>query len=185
MIFNSAGHNIKLSVRTKKIDPGAIGCEFREADLTVEQRNLVNNELAAAGAKFISDNDNESLGEYLDRIKTGDGSVVLEYHFDAATSSSATGCTAIIGNDADRLDKAFAIEIVNTTSTILGIRNRGVITEGQSHRGSLGLMREQGIVALIEIGFITNCTDISKWQAKKKELAKEYAKILIKYETFL
>lgn len=185
MIFVSAGHNTQISVRAGKIDPGAIGCGSREADLTVIQRDLTSAELKTLGIPNITDKNNESLGEYLDRIKTGDGSVVVEFHFDAANNASATGCTSIVGNDSDRLDKAFAKELVDNTAAILGILNRGVITEAQSHRGSLGLMREQGIVALLEIGFISNCDDIKKWEHKKLELAKVYAYLLLKYEQMI
>lgn len=185
MIFNSSGHNTQSSIRTGKIDPGATGCGKREADCTVIQRDLISAELKRFGAQFITDKDNESLGEYLERIQTGSGSVVFECHFDAASNPAATGCTSIVGRDADRLDKAFASELVLATSTILGVKNRGVISEEQSHRGSLGLMREQGIVALLEIGFITNCGDMAKWEAKKESLATAIARLLIKYETLI
>lgn len=184
MIFISAGHNPQVSIRTGKIDPGAVGCGKKEADLTVIQRNMTSAELTALQVPHITDKDNESLGEYLDRIKTGSGSVVLEFHFDAA-ATVASGCTAIVGIDADRLDRSFAREIVDITSIILGIKNRGIITEAQSHRGSLGLMREQGIVALLEIGFITNCDDIKRWEERRANLAKSYAYILSKYEKLI
>lgn len=118
MIYISAGHN----PGGLKVDPGAIGNGKREADLTVEFRNLVIEELKKLGAKYISDNDSETLGQYLKRIQTGSGSVVLEFHFDAATSTSATGCTALIGSDADMNDKAFAKELVEATASILQIK---------------------------------------------------------------
>lgn len=181
MIYVSAGHNPKGI----KPDPGAVGNGVREADLTVEFRNLVINELNKKGAKFMSDRDDERLGEYLERIKTGNGSVVLEFHFDAVESSKATGTTCVIGVDADRLDKAFATDLVNRTATTLGIRNRGVISEADSHRGRLGLMRESGIVALLEIGFISNPEDLKAYNAKKLQLASEIAKTLIYYESLI
>ncbi|MNR04572.1 N-acetylmuramoyl-L-alanine amidase [compost metagenome] len=135
--------------------------------------------------KVITDNDDERLGEYLKRIQTGSGSVVLEFHFDAAASPTATGTTALIGNDADRLDKAFAKELVEATSSILGIKNRGVKSEAESHRGSLGLMREQGIVALLELCFISNPDDLKKYQANKKALAIKVAEIVEHYEKMI
>lgn len=178
MIFPSAGHNPKGI----KIDPGAIGNGFHEADLTVEFRNLVAECLTARGVAFVTDKDDERLGEYLKRIQTGSGSVVVEYHFDAAESTTATGTTALIGNDADRLDKAFALELVNSTAKQFGIKNRGVKTEAESHRGSLGLMRESGTVALVELAFISNINDLNAYQKNKHELAKIHAEILERYE---
>lgn len=180
-VFISAGHNPKGI----KIDPGAIGNGFKEADLNVEFRNLVIDQLKSKGVKVISDNDDERLGDYLSRIKTGNGSVVLEFHFDAAASPSATGTTSLYGNDADRLDKAFAKELVDATSRILGIKNRGAKSEAESHRGSLGLMRKQGIVALLELCFISNPKDLEQYQKYKLALAIEIASIVKRYEDII
>ena len=66
MIFISAGHNPKGI----KIDPGAVGNGFKEADIAVEFRNLVARELSKLGAKFITDKDDERLADYLKRIQT-------------------------------------------------------------------------------------------------------------------
>lgn len=181
MIFVSAGHN----PGGVKPDPGAIGNGKREADLTLEFRNLVTAELHKQGAKFITDNDNERLGEYLSRIKTGTGSVVLEFHFDAAASAKATGTTVLIGGDADKNDKAFAKELVEATATILGIKNRGVLSETESHRGRLGLTRESGTVALLELCFISNPSDLAAYDKGKIALAQAIADILIKYENLI
>lgn len=181
MIFISAGHN----PNGLKTDPGAIGNGFHEADLTVEFRNLVVAFLKAKKIDVITDKDDERLGDYLKRIKTGNGSVVLEFHFDAAASSSATGTTVLIGNDADRLDKAFAKELVEANATVLGIKNRGVLSESDSHRGSLGLMREQGIVALLEICFISNPEDLEKYRQNKMSLAHKIAEIVERYEKLI
>ena len=181
MIFISAGH----TPNGLKPDPGAIGNGYHEADLAVEFRNLVTAMLRAKKLEVITDKDDERLGEYLKRIKTGSGSVVVEYHFDAAESPTATGTTSLIGNDADRLDKAFALELVNATSKCLGIKNRGVKTEAESHRGGLGLMRESGIVALVELGFISNLKDLNSYFINKLELAKIHAEILERYEKLI
>ena len=129
-IFVSAGHN----PNGIKKDPGAVGYGFREADLTVEFRNLVLGSLLKRGFKGIADDDSETLGQYLKRIITDNGSVVLEFHFDAAINPTATGCTSLIGSDADKNDKYFGNELVEATAQILGIKNRGCISESESQR---------------------------------------------------
>ena len=91
----------------------------------------------------------------------------------------------MIGNDADRLDKAFAKELVDSTAKYLGIKNRGVKTEADSHRGSLGLMRESGTVALVELCFISNAGDLKAYQTNKVELAAKHADIIIHYENLI
>lgn len=181
MIYASAGHNPKGI----KVDPGAVANGLHEADLTVEFRNLVSASLSNKGAKHIIDNDTERLGEYLKRIQTGSGSVVVEFHFDSAATSSATGATALIGEDADANDKAFAKELVDVTAQTFGIKNRGVISEADSHRGRLGLMRESGTVALLELCFISNPNDIQAYNAHKAELAGKVADILMRYEDLI
>jgi N-acetylmuramoyl-L-alanine amidase len=175
--FISAGHHLR--------DSGAVGSGTQENIETIKFRDIVVNYCRSFGLKVITDNDNETLGQYLQRIKTGIGSVVLEFHFDASNNPAATGSTAIVGMDADRLDKAFAQELVDTTARVLGVRNRGVITEAQSHRGRLAIMREQGIVSLLEICFISNPKDMEAYNANQFTLAAEIAKIIKKYDDLI
>lgn len=183
MVFISAGHNAQS--KTIKSDPGAIGNGYKEGDLTIDFRNRVCKELDRIGTKYTRDSDEESLSMYLRRINTGSGSVVIEYHFDAAASSAATGTTGLIEREADRLDRAFAKEITDATASILGIRNRGVITEAESHRGSLGLMREEGIICLSELCFISNKSDVNNYLKYRDALAKKHAEIITRYERLL
>lgn len=177
MIFISAGHHNK--------DSGAVGCGFKEADLTKIQRDLTCKELDKLGVKYIQDKDVETLGEYLKRIETGNGSVVLEFHFNASDNKTATGVETLTSDNASKNSKDFAKELNDVTVKILGLKDRGVKTESQSHRGKLGLMREEGIVALVELAFISNCEDVRKWSENKEKLAAEYAKILKKFENLI
>jgi N-acetylmuramoyl-L-alanine amidase len=182
MIFLSAGHHSKASLITR--DPGAIGNGYKEGDLTIEFRDLVSSELNLLKIPHKKDSDEENLQSYVNRIQTGSGSVVIEYHFDAATTT-ATGTTSLIEIDGDRLDKAFAKELSSVTSLILDIKDRGVKSEADTRHKRLALMKEEGIICLHELCFITNKDDISKYHLKKKELAKAHAKIIAKYEAII
>lgn len=182
-IFISAGHNSQsISIKS---DPGAIN-EFgiKEGDLTIEFRDLVCKELSKMGVKFITDLKEESLQSYLNRIQTGDGSVVIEYHFDAGPKT-AEGCTALIEDDEDGNDKNFASDLLLVTNATSGIKSRGVKPESYTRHGKLALMKEKGIICLFEIGFITNPSDMSKYQMNKFKLAKEHAEIIAKYEKLI
>lgn len=176
-IFLSAGHHLK--------DSGAVYNGRQENLEAIRLRDIMVNLCRSRGLKVITDDDNETLPQYLNRIKTGSGSVVLEIHFDAVADNKATGTTCLVGNDADRLDKGFAKEIVDKTADVLGIKNRGVKTEAESHRGKLGLMREQGIVALWEVCFISNPNDMAAYDANMHKLAGEIVPILEKYENII
>ncbi len=186
MIYISAGHNSKSKSKTIKSDPGAINKNgIKEGDLTIEFRDLVCKELDKLGMKYIKDSDEESLAMYLNRIKTGNASVVVEYHFDASSNASATGTTGLIEGEADRLDRLFAAELTNATALTLAIKNRGVISETESHRGRLGLMREEGLICLVELCFLSNDKDLRKYHENKLILAKEHARIIKKYEDLI
>jgi len=174
--FISAGHHLR--------DSGALGTGVQENLETMEFRDLVVPILREKGLKVITDEDNETLPQYLNRIQTGEGSVVLEFHFDAY-NNVASGSTALYGVDADQNDKAFAQELVDGCSKILGIPNRGAISETESHRGRLGLMREKGIVCLLELAFIDNDNDMRKYNRNKEALACFVANTVAKYENLI
>ena len=143
MIFISAGHN----TGGLKPDPGAVANGYTEAKLAIEIRDLVVKELRKDNnLKIVTDNDDERLGEYLSRIKTGNGSVVLEFHFDAA-SPAATGTTILIEAEADRLDKAFAKEIVDKTAEVLKIKN--IINDTLKSRGKWSMKRLTAFVVMV------------------------------------
>lgn len=183
MVFISAGHNSKSSAIRQ--DPGAVNKNgIKEGDLTIEFRDLVCAQLDKLKVKYVKDTEEENLSAYLKRIDTGNGSVVIEYHFDAGPET-ATGTTGLIEAEADRLDKSFAKEITDSVASLLQIKNRGVISEAQSHRGRLGLMREEGIICLCEICFITNPNDLKAYNDYKDLLAIAHAAIIQKYEAMI
>lgn len=183
MVFVSAGHN---SQSTKiKQDPGACANGLKEGDLTIDFRNRLCKELDRLGVRYTKDSDEENLAMYLKRIRTGSGSVVVEYHFDSAANDTATGTTALIEEEADRFDRAFGKELADSTAQILGVKNRGVISEAESHRGRLGLMREEGIICLVELCFISNKKDVAAYMANRDKLAAAHAAILQRYEALI
>src|SRR5688572_10702284 len=126
-IYISAGHHKK--------DPGAVANGLKEADLTVKVRDRVIQHLMGFNGaeivegdkwRIIKDDDNETLAEYLKRIQPGDGSVVVEFHFDAAANPDASGTSAFYadGGDIQHLrSRQFATDMAKDTSNILGIRN--------------------------------------------------------------
>lgn len=176
-VFPSAGHS--------NADPGAVANGFKEAELTKELRNMVAERLKAANHRFIADKDDERNRQYQGRIKPGNGSVLLDIHFNAGPPS-ATGTEVIVSNSANANSKAFAKELVDGASRILGIRNRGVKGERGSQHSRIGILHlGAGIAALAEVCFITNEQDIAAYQVNKERLADFYAKTLIKYDNVI
>ncbi len=182
--YISAGHS---NIPGTNYDPGAVGVNGRtEASETVKMRDAVINHLVDGGYKVIKDLDGESLKQYLNRIQTGTGSVVVEFHFNAF-NSTATGVEVLVQRDADKMDKAFAKALADITAieTGLPLRNGGVKSESESARGSLGLMREAGLVALIEICFIDNPKDMAAYDRAFDRLARGYAELIVQYDAML
>ena len=134
------------------------------------------------GVRVIIDDDKETLAQYLNRIKPGDGSVVIEFHFDAA-NPTATGTSAFYADGANQNSISFAHDLAKDGEEILEIKNRGAHSESDSHRGRLGLVHTKaGISALVEICFISNPSDIEKFEANFEDLCKRYAETIFYYE---
>jgi len=183
MKYISSGH---CNTPGPNYDPGAPGINGHwEANETVILRDAVVAEIMKRGyTDIVQDLNSESLSQYLKRIKPGDGSVVVELHFNAGPVS-ATGTEALIGVDADRHDKAMAAEFASATSLILGIKNRGVKSEADTRHKRLGLMRETGIVTLVEVCFISNANDMAMYDQNFEALVRSYADIIIRYDLML
>ncbi len=176
-IYLSAGHNNK----GKKIDSGAVANGYHEADINIEFRNLLIAQLKKSGITIIQDKDYQTLSEYLESIKPSKDNFVLEIHCDASSMPNATGTTAIISMQNNGRAKQIATQLVNTTSEILQIRNRGVFLENQTFRKKLALLQESPHSCVLELFFLTNKKDLEQYQKHKITLARELAKLIIKH----
>lgn len=170
-----------------KPDPGAVathnGKLYKEAELAIDLEERVCDILERKGVKYITDRHDETLPQYISRIKPGSGSVVCEIHFNSAGAVTATGTETLVKTAASTHEWDMAKELSDGTAKILGIANRGVKTEQQSHRGRLGILNTgAGISALTEVCFISNRQDLMRYLANVDKIAELYADILIKYE---
>lgn len=185
MKYVSAGH---CNRQGSTYDSGAVGVNGRkEADETVKVRDKVIWFLQQKGFSVVRDYDTESLSQYLTRIQTGSGSMVCEFHFNAGPPT-ATGVETLVQVDYDKADYACAKEMSAVTSNLLGLSLRGkdgVKTEADSQHKRLGLMREQGIVVLVEVCFISNARDMKLYDEKFDALCEAYADIIIKYDNLI
>lgn len=177
-VYPSAGHHDK--------DPGAIANGYKETDVTKEFRNLVLDEFNKNDHPYITDKDWETNSQYQGRIKPGNGSVLLDFHLNAAANPTATGTEVYIAANANGHSLAFATKLSDVTAQILNIKNRGVKRENASQHSRIGILhRGAGIAALLEICFITNKSDMEKYQANKLELAKAIAKVCIEFDDLI
>lgn len=179
-IFIGAGHSNKVGK-----DRGAVGNGYIEGELAVELRDLIVSELKKMGIAPIIDENQNILSETITKFKniTSPNSIVLDIHWNAATPK-ATGTEVLIPKEFTTFEKTLAEKIALTISETLGIvkrGNNGVKTEAESHHGRLGWMRLNGENILLEVCFISNESDMIKYQKSKKTLALNIAKILYEY----
>ena len=170
MIFLLAGHHLR--------DSGAVANGRSENKETISLRNLIKSFIPT---EIVVDDDSDSLATVLQKIQTGNGSVVLDLHFNAA-SSTASGCEVLIGDDAEQNDIDLATDILAALVKNLGIKNRGIKKESETPRKRLGMMRESGAVCLAEVCFISNKNDMAAYDKAFDSLARDIATVLVKHD---
>lgn len=175
MIYLCAGHSSKHG---QDYDPGAVANGHKEADLAVELREMIANQLKAAGAVFKTDQDDWNLNETIVGAKTTEKDVVFDIHFNAATPA-ATGAEIFIPTENTEAEKTFAKNLLDEYCRLTKYAKRGVKTEAQCRHKRLGIMRPGGMNFLIEICFITNKTDMRIYQTYKPQIAALIAQHLI------
>ena len=173
-LFLSAGHG--------GYDVGAVGNGHKEAELTIELRDLVNKYLLKLGIKAITDDNKNALAQTIRffQNKVSKDSILIDIHWNAFTETS-TGTEVLIPAQPTELEKSIAIDLSKVISDTLKIKNRGVKTELQSARGKLGWMRLTGENILIETCFISNPNDMKSYQENKEMLAENIAIVLANY----
>jgi len=165
MIVITAGHHNN--------DPGAVSNGFMESDLTKHLREKISNYILSK-YKVVKDQDSWTLPQTLSGIKTGEGSVCLDIHFNAG-DPKATGTEIFVPANAtpDELKVAHAIGF--GVSRAIGIPYRGLKHPQDSHRKSLGIFKFSGINMLLEVCFITNKDDLDKYFEHIEDVAKVIA----------
>ena len=175
-LFLSAGHSLN--------ETGAIANNFKEADLTIDLRNLIAQEIRRLNslAYVQLDSDKMSLRTYVAELskKISPNDIIIDIHFNSA-SPSTTGTEAFIPFRATVEEQVLAGKVCNTISTTLNIKNRGVKLESQSQYRSLAIMRPNCTNLLFEVCFITNANDMKAYIKNKIKLAKQLATVFSYY----
>lgn len=161
----SAGHS--------NADPGAIANNRREADITVEFRNMVSFYLTQAGVPH--DTDGTGTVNYPLPIAARSAArhdIAVEFHCNAAASRTASGCEALCNES----DNALAAAILGAIRMELAIPNRGVKPENAGQHSRLAFVRAGGII--VELLFITAPGDLLAYDTRKWRAAQRVATVL-------
>lgn len=174
-LFLSAGHSPK--------EPGASGNGYREELLAIEFRDLLVAELKTLGVTPIIDDNNNALAKTLAYFKnmTSTDSICIDIHWNASSNPEATGTEILVPLEYSSFEYNLAVLLAGEIKNSIGTKLRGtngVKTEADSHHGRLGWMRLTGENILIEMCFISNASDMDKYQKNKNKLARNLAVIL-------
>lgn len=168
----TAGHS--------NVDPGAVSGKFKEAELVTNFRNAVAYYLKSSGISIKTDGVGTTNNPLASAIKLIKGSsVAVEFHLNAAGSGQVNGVETIALPE----DKKLAQDLSKAVAAALGSRlrgNEGWIDQSQSARGKLGFISNGGLI--VELGFISNEDEISRFNARYWLAAKAVADVLIDYE---
>lgn len=160
-------------------DPGAVSDGAREADIAMDWANELRAILQAQGHRVvrtrIDHKDPAPVGQRAWIAKRYGGDIMLSLHCNSTPGAQGTE-TYYRGLK----NKAKAKEINDAVVSVLGTRNRGSKTEGQSQHSKLAVMDFQPTF-LLEIGFIDHAVDRAKMLdgELRHKACVELAKVLV------
>src|SRR5690625_3244886 len=171
------------------LDSGALANGFKENEEAIKDRN----ELVKAvhfispSTQVIIDDDNDNLATVIRKINAvgSPNDILLDIHYNSA-SVVATGVEAFINGKDDPENRRIAGRLVELSSKMLSLPNRGVKLESSSQHPRLGILHtvvKRSI--LLERGFINNVNDMKSIEKLRKEWALGTAHILIQELTKL
>lgn len=164
-IFVSAGHS--------NVDPGAVAFGRREADIAVEFRNLVSFYLTRDGVPHELDgHGTQNLPLATAAARARRHPIGIEFHCNAAGSSTATGAETLSGPK----DMKLGAEISAAIAQALAIRDRGAKPENAGQHSRLAFVQAGGII--VELFFLTNRSDLAAYDARKWVAARDVAAVL-------
>ena len=159
-------------------DCGAIGCGYKEADLTREVVTLVKSKLSSYAAVEVAD---MSVNWFNNKAKLPLSGVdyVLEVHFNACVNDvEGNGATTGTEIYVTLNEKGTTVEenIIKGIAS-LGLRNRGV---RRKNWAVITHCKNRGISsALLEVCFIDDADDMKIYKAKKDSIAEAITKGIV------
>ena len=154
-------------------DPGAIGCGYKEAELTREFTKLLKKQLEKYCDVDIYDTTKNAYRELMmGRFTINKYDYVLECHFNAFNDASANGSEIFVTT----LEKAVTVEKGIMKKMKKYFKLRGDEGVKRCNYAVIKNIKNHGISsALLEICFITNKNDMKMYQMAKESIALDVA----------
>jgi N-acetylmuramoyl-L-alanine amidase len=162
-------------------DQGAVANGYKEAELNQELRELIKNHLIniTEGVPIVTDDDGMVLTDVVKSANKllNDNSISLSIHFNAG-SSAATGTEVIYPTRHSIQEFKWSVELSKLVASKLGLKDRGARDEKLTARGKIYIRSMNGHNLLLEVCFITNKSDMDRYQERKNLIAKSIAEFL-------
>ena len=177
-IFITAGHRGGSS--------GANANGYSEAELAIKLRDALTYQLSQKGIVAINDEDKDTLSDVVAKINKTctDRDICVDIHFNSFSNPSAQGTEVLIPTSYSNLELELAEDTLNVICKTIGTKNRGVKREGSSQYKRLAML--SGIKCnsiLIEICFLSNISDMFKYEKNLEEMIKGLVDLFYKYVT--
>ena len=163
--------------KNKQVDPGAVNGTDYEKDIALNISNEVKKELEVKGYIIIMtrtgdvDNAGNKLQWRIDKAVGTD--IFVSIHTNSVSSSTANGFSVCYkSGDTNSKSLAQSIQDQNTLFT-----NRGI-----SERNNLYVLNKySGTAVLVEVGFISNASDLNLMKNNTSDIGKQIATGIINY----
>jgi len=193
MIYLLAGHHIVGGKGT-----GARTNLYDEAVLAAELRNAIALALRARDVPVWKDRDEVAQSVQISALseKVTLQDIVLDIHFNAASSPKAGGVEIFVPDDPKPIALDFAHALAKKTVRIMGSSLRrskhqelplGVKRHTETQHGDKGLFLMRAlqnkcdVVCLLEVAFLTNPDEMKRYMEVRFDLAEEYAILMKTY----
>jgi N-acetylmuramoyl-L-alanine amidase len=140
-------------------DPGAVGNNMREADITLALTGLLRHELEKAGFTVILSRPRADVNPGIhSRWRLANehrADYFLSVHVNAGGGTGVETFYYRDGTERSRKSETFARCVNDTFAQGMGLRNRGVKPDTLTHHGAIGVLRQTTMPAiLVELAFI-------------------------------
>ena len=165
---------------------GTTGANYngiKEAEETIWLRNEIAERLKDKGIDVMLDNDSASLSEVVTTINASckPTDICIDLHFNAVANPSANGTEVFKPFNSSDLEIEVAEDLLYSTCMVLNTKNRGVKREGEGTHQRLAMLSDiMCNSVLLEVCFISNIADATKYKEKRDELVIILAEQLIK-----
>jgi hypothetical protein len=158
-------------------DPGAVGNNMRESDITLEVSRTLGDFLSGKGIEIRYSRTNDTRpSNRIGAANAWGADYCVSIHVNAA---GGTGCETFIAQT-KQSDRAFALAVNDTYAAAMGLRNRGVKLDSSMRPQGFGELREARMPAiLVELAFIDsplNNPDVNILRDRRRDMAEALAK---------